>query len=109
MGCGPPGAPSRAATRAEPRTSRAAGDAGDRSAVCRGREQVCDFRFVERVAFRLFLEPTVCAGQAMFVLAQVLGPGADEVGLDKLRGVIAIAEQFPPQGARPPPGSSDTP
>ena len=58
-----------------------------------------DFRFGKREALCLFLEPTVCTGQPMFMLPQVLRPGADEIGLDEPGGVTAIAKELPAQGA----------
>ena len=58
-----------------------------------------DLRFAEGVAAGLLLESAVGAGEPVLVLTQMLGPGADEVGLDEPGGFAAVAEQLPAQGA----------
>src|SRR3954470_24478764 len=50
-------------------------------------------------------ELAVAGGRALEVLAQVLLPRRDDEGLEEHVGIVAVAKQAPPFGARPAPRS----
>ena len=71
------------------------------------REEVCDNRFPDRVAPGLLLESAIGAGQPVLALSDILGPSADQEGLDESGGFAAVAEQFPAKGSGASAGAPD--